>query len=78
MPPPEQLQKQVVERLILKRLQQQRAKQLGIEVEEGVLLEALSNIAARNGLSLDEPGPPWRRGASAFRISARIRACRSF
>ncbi len=54
VPPPAQLRKQVVERLILKRLQQQRAKQLGIEVEEGALLEALTNIAARNGLSLDE------------------------
>lgn len=54
VPPAEQLRKQVVERLILKRLQQQRAKQLGIEVDEATLLEALSNIATRNGLSLEE------------------------
>jgi peptidyl-prolyl cis-trans isomerase SurA len=34
VPPPDQLRKQVLERLILKRLQQQRAKQLGIAVDE--------------------------------------------
>jgi peptidyl-prolyl cis-trans isomerase SurA len=66
VPPPEQLRKQVVERLILKRLQQQRAKQLGIEVEEGTLLEALSNIAARNGLSLEELQATLEAGGIRF------------
>jgi peptidyl-prolyl cis-trans isomerase SurA len=66
VPPPEQLRKQVVDRLILKRLQQQRAKQLGIEVEEGALLEALTNIAARNGLSLEELKATLEAGGIRF------------
>ncbi|MGE5153800.1 MAG: peptidylprolyl isomerase [Bdellovibrio bacteriovorus] len=66
VPPPEQLRKQVVERLILKRLQQQRAKQLGIEVDEGTLTEALSNIAARNGLSLEELQATLEAGGIRF------------
>ena len=41
IPPPEQLRKQVLERLILKRLQQQRAKQLGITVDEAALTNAV-------------------------------------
>ncbi len=54
IPPPEQLRKQVLERLISKRLQQQRASKLGIEVDEATLVEAMSNIAARNNISLEE------------------------
>jgi peptidyl-prolyl cis-trans isomerase SurA len=48
------LEKQVLERLILKRLQVQQAERLGIEVDEETLTSALDNIAARNGMSLDE------------------------
>lgn len=66
VPPPEQLRKQVVDRLILKRLQQQRAKQLGIEVNEGTLMEALTNIASRNGLSLDELRATLEAGGIRF------------
>ncbi|NKN32880.1 peptidylprolyl isomerase [Marichromatium bheemlicum] len=53
-PPRPQLEKQVLDRLILKRLQRQRARDLGIEVDEATLIEALSDIAARNGLTLPE------------------------
>ena len=66
VPPPGQLRKQVVDRLILKRLQQQRAKQLDIEVEEGTLQEALSNIAARNGMSLDDLKSTLEAGGIRF------------
>lgn len=52
-PPQAQLEKQVLDRLILKRLQRQRAKELNIEVDETMLTEALTNIASRNGLSLE-------------------------
>ena len=45
VPPPEQLRKQVLERLIMKRLQQQRAKQLGITVDEAALTAAIQTIA---------------------------------
>lgn len=48
------LQKQVLERLILKRLQMQQAENLGIEVDEAALTEAMTNIAARNGLTLEQ------------------------
>ncbi len=54
IPPPEQLRKQVLERLILKRLQQQRAKQLGITVDEAALTSAIQSIASRNNLSIEE------------------------
>ncbi|MBK1648352.1 peptidylprolyl isomerase [Rhabdochromatium marinum] len=54
IPPRPELEQQVLERLILKRLQIQRAKMLGIEVDEATLNQALENIAARNGIALDE------------------------
>lgn len=53
-PPRAQLEKQVLDRLILKRLQGQRASELGIAVDEAALSEALANIAKRNNLSLEE------------------------
>jgi peptidyl-prolyl cis-trans isomerase SurA len=66
VPPPEQLRKQVVERLILKKLQQQRAKQLGIEVDDATLMEAVTNIAARNNLSVDELKATLEAGGIRF------------
>ena len=66
VPPPEQLRKQVLERLIMKRLQQQRARQLGIEVDEATLVEAMSNIAARNGLPLEELKATLEAGGIRF------------
>jgi peptidyl-prolyl cis-trans isomerase SurA len=66
VPPPEQMRKQVVERLILKKLQQQRAKQLGIEVDDATLMEAVTNIAARNNLSVDELKATLEAGGIRF------------
>lgn len=66
VPPPEQLRKQVVERLILKKLQQQRAKQLGIEVDDATLMEAVTNIASRNNLSVDELKATLEAGGIRF------------
>lgn len=66
VPAPDQLRKQVVDRLILKKLQQQRAKQLGIEVDEATLMETLTNIAARNGLSLEELQATLEAGGIRF------------
>lgn len=48
------LQQQVLDELILERLQLQRAQSLGIEVDEATLTEALNSIAARNGMGLPE------------------------
>lgn len=54
VPPRPVLEEQVLERLILKRLQIQRAERLGIEVDQATLMKAMTNIAARNGMSLEE------------------------
>ena len=66
VPPPDQLRKQVLERLILKRLQQQRARVLGITVDDATVLEALSSIAARNGLSIEELQATLEAGGIRF------------
>jgi peptidyl-prolyl cis-trans isomerase SurA len=60
------LEKQVLERLILKRLQLQRAKQLGIDVDEATLTEAMGNIAARNGMSLEDLRTTLEAGGISF------------
>jgi peptidyl-prolyl cis-trans isomerase SurA len=45
---------QVLEQLILKELQLQRARRLGIQVPDGMLNSALSQVASRNGLTLSQ------------------------
>ncbi|HSO83929.1 peptidylprolyl isomerase [Thiocapsa sp.] len=65
-PPRPQLEKQVLDRLILKRLQAQRARDLGIQVEEATLNEALTNIAQRNGLNLEELQATLEAGGIRF------------
>jgi peptidyl-prolyl cis-trans isomerase SurA len=65
-PPRAQLEKQVLDRLILKRLQTQRARDMGIQVDEAALNEALSNIAERNGLSLEELQATLEAGGIRF------------
>ena len=65
-PPRHQLEKQVLDRLILKRLQAQRARDLGIQVEEATLNEALTNIAQRNGLNLEELQATLEAGGIRF------------
>lgn len=52
IPDPAILEEQVLDQLILERLQMQRAQNLGIEIDEATLNEALTNIAARNGMGL--------------------------
>lgn len=54
IPDPALLEEQVLDQLILERLQMQRAQNLGIEIDEATLNEALTNIAARNSMSLME------------------------
>ena len=66
VPPPAQLEKQVLDRLILKRLQQQRAKDMGITVDDAALTEAMANIASRNGLSLEELKATLEAGGIRF------------
>lgn len=54
IPPREALERQVLDRLILNRLQWQRAEEIGLKVDDAMLQQALVNIATRNGLTLDE------------------------
>lgn len=54
IPPRHTLREQVLDRLISQRLQLQRAEEAGIQVDDAMLRQALTNIAARNGLSLGE------------------------
>lgn len=51
-PPEDVLRAQVLERLILTRVQTQRAEQEGIRVDDHELNEVLSNIAKQNGMTL--------------------------
>ena len=52
MPPADILSEQVLERLIMKRLQMQEASKIGVRVGDDALNAALTQIAANNNLSL--------------------------
>lgn len=54
LPPADMLNKQVLERLILKRLQLQLAASTGVRVDDDALNRAISTIAQQNKLSLAE------------------------
>ena len=54
LPPPEVLEKQVLERLIVMRLQLQRAEQAGVRISDIELEQAISRIAQQNNLSLEQ------------------------
>lgn len=54
MPPTAVLERQVMERLVLEKIQLQVADRAGVEVEERALDQAVSDIAERNNLSLDQ------------------------
>ncbi|WP_028080302.1 peptidylprolyl isomerase [Solimonas soli] len=51
-PPEEILRAQVLEQLILTRVQTQRAQQAGVRIDDRELNEVLGNIAKQNGMSL--------------------------
>jgi peptidyl-prolyl cis-trans isomerase SurA len=53
IPPRPLLEREVLQQLVLQRLELQRAKQLGVKVDEATLTQALTNIAQRNGLTLE-------------------------
>ena len=54
LPPMDVLTGQVLERLVIMRLQLQRAERLGVEVTDEALNMALSDVARRNNVSLTE------------------------
>ncbi|WP_448510162.1 peptidylprolyl isomerase [Immundisolibacter sp.] len=53
-PPPSEFQRQVLDHLVLRRLQMQLADVAGINIADDELNYALQNIAARNNLSLSQ------------------------
>jgi peptidyl-prolyl cis-trans isomerase SurA len=53
-PPPAELRKQVLERLISEKAQLQEAKEEGIKVEEGAITQAEENVARQNRLTLPD------------------------
>ena len=54
LPSRAELERQVLDRMIDKRLQLQEAARLGIKVEDGALTQAMTSIAERNNLTLEE------------------------
>lgn len=54
IPPAFIMRKQVLDRLILLKLQTQRAERVGIRVSDEILNNAVSEIAQRNNMSLDQ------------------------
>ncbi len=54
LPPRPDLEHQVLERMILGQLQLQKAKDLGIVIDDAVLTETITNIAAHHGMKLEE------------------------
>ncbi len=54
LPPPEAIEQQVLEQLIVQEVQLQRARRLGIRISDQMLNGTLQRIAERNGLTLTE------------------------
>ena len=67
LPPPEVLEKQVLERLILMRLQINRAADSGIRISDQELQQAIGTIASQNKMSPDQ-----LRQRVAFALSPRV------
>jgi peptidyl-prolyl cis-trans isomerase SurA len=69
MPPRGELQKQVLERMIVERAQLHMAKEAGIRVDDIFLDRAISGIAAQNKITIQEFVKKWRVMESNFPIS---------
>ncbi len=54
IPPPDVLQKQVLERLVIRHLQLQLAESTGIRVDDDTLTRALDTLAKQNNLSISQ------------------------
>jgi len=51
-PAPAKLKKQLLDKIVMEKLQLQKAKETGIQIEEGELNRAMEDIASRNNLTL--------------------------
>jgi peptidyl-prolyl cis-trans isomerase SurA len=67
LPPRSVLEKQVLGRLILKKLQLAAAARAGINVSEDMVAQAINNIAQNNNLSLSEFRQTLEQGGISFR-----------
>lgn len=67
LPPQAVLEKQVLGRLILKKLQLEAAARAGINVGEDIVAQAINNIAQNNNLSLSEFRRTLEEGGISFR-----------
>ena len=54
LPPPAVMREQVLDRMILERLQLQLADRAGIKVDDATLNQALAGIARQNGMTLED------------------------
>lgn len=66
LPPLHIIERQVLERMINKRLQQQAAERLGIKVDDATLARAIGNIAKKNDMSLIELRDTLEAGGVSF------------
>ncbi len=72
--PDEEVRKQALERLILRKLQLQEARKLGITADDQTLQQALQVIAQRNGLTIQEMEEEMKReGISPESFRAQLR-----
>ncbi|MGV3742060.1 MAG: peptidylprolyl isomerase [Burkholderiaceae bacterium] len=75
MPPRAQLQRQLLERMIVDRVQLQRAKEVGIRVDDMMLDRAIARIAEQNRLSMqDFRAQLEREGTPYLRFREELRA----
>ncbi len=61
VPPMSQLAPQILERLVIRRIQLQRAERIGMQIPDETLNIALADIAERNGVSLSDLPDMLRR-----------------
>jgi len=54
LPPPDVLEEQILERLILTEVQLQRAYRIGVEISDEMLNQSIAAIAAQNGVPFEE------------------------
>ena len=78
VPPERTLAPQVLERLIISRIQLQRAERVGIQVSDETLNSALANVAQRNNVTIDQlPADARPRGPRLPGLPPRACATRS-
>jgi parvulin-like peptidyl-prolyl isomerase len=68
-PPRDVLERQVLERLVIDKVQLQLARDMGLRVDDGQLEQALQRIAAGNKLSLPSSGQHWKRTDDLCQLS---------